>query len=74
MDSYKGQNQIQAYLKLLCFPIFKEEQKLKQFKGKSKSLKQTKNVLLLSLLATLEDLDKKLWVAQCQSHLNITEN
>ena len=59
----------------------KQQQKI-EFKGRRRGQNKVGSLLSVKvkclfycyLFTNPRDLDKKLWVAQCQSHLNITEN
>ena len=62
-------------------PNKKQKQKI-EFKGRRRGQNKVGSLLSVKvkclfycyLFTNPRDLDKKLWVAQCQSHLNITEN
>ena len=66
---------------ILCFKSYFSKNKSRKFnseeKGKKLEESKCKSIKCLFycyLFTNPRDLDKKLWVAQCQSHLNITEN
>ena len=70
-----------AQKSILCFKSYFSKNKSRKFnseeKGKKLEESKCKSIKCLFycyLFTNPRDLDKKLWVAQCQSHLNITEN
>ena len=70
-----------AQKSILCFKSYFSKNKSRKFNWKEKGkkleeskCKSIKCLFYCYLFTNPRDLDKKLWVAQCQSHLNITEN
>ena len=70
-----------AQKSILCFKSYFSKNKSRKFNSEEKEkkleeskCKSIKCLFYCYLFTNPRDLDKKLWVAQCQSHLNITEN
>ena len=75
IQSKKRMHKNPSFVSNPIFPKTKAENSIQKKKSwKSPKCKSIKCLFYCYLFTNPRDLDKKLWVAQCQSHLNITEN
>ena len=77
IQSKKRMHKNPSFVSNPIFPKTKAENSIwkeKEKKLEESKCKSIKCLFYCYLFTNPRDLDKKLWVAQCQSHLNITEN